>query len=188
LRKKLVREAKARGISANQLCVQRLEGPLLPQRQPDQQLIGFVDKQLGSEVRHYIEQTIIPTFRSELVGVVLFGSCVRKRLRPSSDIDLLIVLRSEVEFDRDAYSRLPEGKIAGHVVSPLIVRLPQSKDKLGSIWMEIALEGVILYDTEFEISQLLTKLRLKISHGEVRRKFSHGVPYWIHQQSENNQD
>ena len=120
-------------------------------------------------------------FLDEMMGVVLFGSYVRGESRATSDIDVLIVLKSSSLIDRSLY-RVWESKIADKVsrkLEPQFVSLPTGSAMASSLWLEVALEGHILYDKEDAVRKYLKHLREQIASGDYQRKTSHGHPYWI---------
>jgi len=119
-------------------------------------------------------------FGKDLLGFAAFGSRVHGGASPSSDLDLLILLRPSVPIQRSLYfwweETLPPSK---HMeLNPHFVHLPQSPEEAGGFWFEIALNSEIFYEKKKVLSRYLNRLREFIDSGGVVRHFSHGHPYW----------
>ncbi len=123
---------------------------------------------------------VLKTWGGDIEGLVLFGSFARGRQTASSDIDLLVVLNSNVILDRDVYSRWQFNKFDDREVAPLFVHIPGDGEKIGGLWFEVALDGIVLFDRELHLSRFLSRVRDLIAGGHVRRKVTHGHPYWVH--------
>jgi hypothetical protein len=126
-------------------------------------------------------EPIRQAFGPRLAGVVLFGSVARGEQTEASDTDLLIVLKRGNAVTRDAYrewDRTVAVRLPRHV-APHIVELPGDISELGSLWLEIALEGRVLHDTDGSVGRTLVRLRERIADGRVIRRWSHGHPYWV---------
>jgi len=123
---------------------------------------------------------VVETWGGEIEGLVLFGSFARGRQTANSDIDLLVVLNSDVTLDRDVYSRWEIHKFDGREVAPLFVRIPRKEESVGGLWFEVALDGIVLYDRDLRLSRFLSRVRDLVAAGTVQRKITHGHPYWVH--------
>ena len=110
-------------------------------------------------------------------AVVLFGSAARGTMRDNSDIDLLIVLAQSETVDRDCYNEWRWSKVNDREVAPLFVQLPH--DTVRGVWLEIALDGIVMYDRTLEASRYLIGLRRLIGAGQYQRHTAYGQPYWI---------
>jgi predicted nucleotidyltransferase len=164
---RLKQEAEARKTSLNQWVVAHLEGlsPMNPTYDVDSRLIAAVAAAFGAD----------------LLGVILFGSTVRGERRENSDIDLLIVLKKHRPIDRTLY-RVWDKQVAtviGDEYSPQFSHVP-SLEAVSSLWLEMAIEGEILFDGEGSLKELLRLIRGQIAKGIYCRKTSHGHPYWVH--------
>ena len=113
-----------------------------------------------------------------LEGVVLFGSQARGQGRASSDVDLLIVIAATREINRDTY-RHWDSSGPDRRVSPHFVHLPGDVSSAGSIWYEVAVDGIILHEENQKVSAFLRSVRGAIADGNVRRRYAHGHPYWV---------
>lgn len=164
----------------NQVCVSALRASLAEDSDMHYSRKLLNAGNFANQLNLYIQNALIPAFSSALTGVIFFGSAARNELRENSDIDLLVVLKDKVPFDRDSYSKLKPERIAGHLISPLLVQYPTEERITRSVWLEAAIDGCILYDTDFVLSRLLIKIRNEIASGSVKRCFAYGVPYWIH--------
>ena len=173
LHARLSTEAARQGFSLNAYCVRKLSGE------------AGVDRwsRLGLD-REFIEK-ILRIFSSEPIAVVLFGSFARNSQGDTSDIDLLVVFRSDTPPTRAMY-RLFDEKIdtSGfrYPVNPHLVSLPENPADCGSLWLETALDGIVLFEEGHATSLLLKKVRDLITSGRVVRRFAYGQPYWVKQE------
>ena len=132
------------------------------------------------EKTHPVLQKLQEHFKSQLLGLVLFGSVSRGTERPSSDIDLLIVLAETIPIEGKLYrdwDNFSEG-LSFEKYSPHFVHLPPDVLKSGSLWLEIALEGQVLFDTHGQVEQRLQHLRQLIAERIFKRDYAYGIPYW----------
>lgn len=171
----LKNESLKRGLSLNELCQERLSLPhqVRSQKQsplPDDVLTQILDtaKKLGLPI----------------LGVILFGSFARGEQDETSDIDLLVVLSPEKKIERALYQEWDVAfcnhRFCGpHEINVHFVYLPEDLKKCGSIWLECALEGILIFEAkEAKIRKKVLQIRSLIAQGRWRRKFAHGHPYW----------
>lgn len=165
----LRREADRRGLSLNAHCVELLQSP------------GAGDKD-----RDRVRQALRPVltrlkraFGKDLLGCLLFGSRARGEASEASDVDLLVVLDDATALKRSLY-RLWDDQIAqGPLeVNPHFVHLPDGPRTAGSLWLESAVDGVLIWDTKGKIARTLSEIHAAIEDGTVRRYWSHGHPFW----------
>jgi hypothetical protein len=175
--RKLSKLARHRGISLNQICVEKLQSSYLEGS-------GAGGNQLAEVIATRLRGTGVSP-----LGVVLFGSTARGENRESSDIDLLIVLDSQVTLSRELYrswdrcfplisSDLSDLK-EELPLSPQFVHLPLDPLSAGSLWYECAIDGLILMDADFQIAKFCSQIRQAILEGRIRRESVHGHTYWI---------
>jgi hypothetical protein len=169
LHAELKRRAEVTGRTLNQVCVDALSQPAA-QATPWQPIL---DSRLGSH----------------LDGIVLFGSRARGDARASSDTDLLLVLSAGVALTRDLY--VAWDKLAAvhpgvlpRQVSPHFSCWPQTPAAAGSLWLEVALDGVVLWERDFAVSRFLASVRRYLLAGGASRKTTYGVPYWVREHAE----
>ncbi len=163
LHRQLVEDGRRTNQSLNAVCVERLS-------------------RVTDLTSDYLAAWRVP-YGTDLVGIVLFGSVARGEARADSDADVLFVLRSArapVRSDYHAFDALPHAvrRFQGHEVSPHVVRLPFSPLEVGSLWLEVALDGVVLWEEERLVSETLRALRLLMANGDVRRNEAGGHSYW----------
>ncbi|KYG64706.1 hypothetical protein AZI86_10875 [Bdellovibrio bacteriovorus] len=159
LHQALKEEASRNGESLNQLCNRKLKS------------FKALDLDLPLE-------EIIKVFSPQ--GVVLFGSQVRGQATEKSDIDILVVLGPQVKMDREFYRRWDQLGV-GEKYSPQFVALPKPGEPVGSLWLENAIEGEILYDLNGNVKKVFRDIRGDIAKGLYIKKMSHGQGYWIRQ-------
>lgn len=178
LHARLQREARRANESLNQTCANLI-------------ITGLSQK--GSEpallrpVPPTLVQGIQREWKSNLLGILLFGSAARGETTQSSDVDLLIVFKQSAPIRRELYqtwdqllARLQLGK--PNLYSPQFVSLPEDFRKAGGLWLEVALDGIILWEQDVQISHFFGRIRTMIAEGTVKRKLTHGHPYWEHKE------
>ncbi len=161
-------EAASTGISLNAVCRGVLEEYVSRKQSP----ISKAEEAspVVSEIRRLLGNT--------LVGVVLFGSVARGESREGSDIDLLIVLSQDQALGRKLYATWDE-RFGVNQQSPHFVHIPGTAADAGSLWLETAVEGVILYDRDGSVSRFLGRIRRLIASGKLKRRSVYGHPYWV---------
>lgn len=95
-----------------------------------------------------------------LVAVVLYGSRARRDHRPGSDYDLLVIAEDLpddiIERDRFFYQR--RGALSALI--SLVAKSPQLFERhLPSLYLDIAIDGKILYDPQGYAEKKLARIR-----------------------------
>ena len=96
-------------------------------------------------------------------------------------MDLLVVLSPDLAITRELYRAWDVAPLhwGPHPVEPHFVHMPDEDARVTGAWAEVATEGIVLFDREFEISRLLARIRRRIlARGLIRRQ-SQGQPYWV---------
>jgi predicted nucleotidyltransferase len=116
-----------------------------------------------------------------VVGLAVFGSWARRELRPESDVDLLVVLPSEVEITRRLYQDWDSAPVrwGSNPVEPHFVHLPAPHEGISGLWAEVAMDGIVLFERDLELSRHLVAVRHRILEGGWVRRVAHGQPYWV---------
>lgn len=178
LHRRLKAAAQKREISLNRLCAQ-----LLGQSMSQAGANGRFGTQASIAVNAPLNADLIGKLRKEfgdaMYGVVLFGSVARGQALDNSDLDLLIVLAPGQSICRALYTRWETAISADPHVSPQFVSLPRSPSAAGGLWFEVALEGIVLWETRFVVSNFLRQVREQIAAGQIRRQSVDGHPYWV---------
>jgi len=115
-----------------------------------------------------------------LIGVVLFGSRARGDANEASDWDLLVIARD-----------LPERPFARHLLLKsalpttwrarvaILAKTPiEFEAALGAVYLDIALDGVVLYDPEAYVAARLARLRQLIEARGLRREMDQRDLTW----------
>lgn len=164
--------ARSSGLSLNEYCSRQLAdaGVTTTEGSAREPAAAIVRRALG-------------LLGGRLVGVLAIGSFVRDGAHDGSDVDILIVVDSDVAISRGLYRRWDEDPLTweGRAVDAHFARLPGSDERISGIWAEAAVDGVVLFDREFTLSRRLGQLRRRILAGEVKRRTVHGQPYWVHE-------
>jgi len=157
--------ADAAGISLNEFCSRSLT---LPPSDLPEAILDAVGR-------------AVLLLKSSLLGVVAFGSWARNQMVEGSDVDLLMVVGSEVPIRRSLYrtwDRTPS-EWDGHRIEPHFVHLPVVGARVSGLWAEVVVDGVVLFDRELTVSRRLAGFRRRLASGEFIRRWSSGHPYWV---------
>jgi len=163
----LRRAAAEAGLSLNEYCARKLAAPspAVPGRGAD------------------VVARAAERFGENLLGVLVFGSWARGDAVDESDVDLLVVVDVGVPIVRGLYrvwdETTPELTWEGRRLEVHFVRPPEPGTPPTELWAEAALDGLVLFDRDFELSRRLIEIRRRIAAGVVRRRRVHGQPYWV---------
>lgn len=167
------------GQSLNQLCVAKLQAS---GRSCDGS--GAAPARAGLLPADFVDR-IVRRWPGNIAGLILFGSAARGDATEDSDIDLLLVMNPDIRIARDLYQLWDEFCREGSDaqdsdrISPHFVGLPGSVREAGGLWYEVALDGIILWECDHQVSRFLGFVRAAMGQGKIRRRFLHGSPYWI---------
>ena len=104
----------------------------------------------------------------------MFGSRARGDAGPLSDVDLLVVVDAALPIARSLYrvwdqslAGAPALQELGASVNPHFVHLPRScagnsGDGGGSLWLEVALHGIVLWQRTWELSRVGLEMRASV--------------------------
>jgi len=108
----------------------------------------------------------------DLVSVVLFGSQARSEEDPESDWDLLVLARNLPEKSLSRHFRLKSllpvpwrSRIAVLAKTPA-----EFETRLPALYLDIALDGLVLYDTDDYITQRMARLKESLGRLGLQRK------------------
>lgn len=117
---------------------------------------------------------------SRLVAVILFGSQAREEASAGSDWDLLVIAEGLPEryFDRHLFlKRLLPPRWRGAV--SLLAKTPEEFEAhLPSLYLDIALDGQILYDPRGYAVERLTALKNLIEEAGLYRERTESGDVW----------
>ena len=157
--------ARASGLSLNAYCVGQLEAAGL----------GVAsDRELTSLVAH-----ARAVAGDALSAIVLHGSWVRGEAAHGSDVDALIVVDCSLALNRDLYRAWDTQPITwrGRSVDAHFVHLTRDREVSG-LWAELAVDGIVVFQRDWELSVHLARIRRTIAAGRLVRREVHGQPYW----------
>ena len=72
----------------------------------------------------------------------------------------------------------------GREIDLHFVHLPEPAAPVSGSWAEAAICGIVLFETELQVSRRLIGIREQIAAGGLTRRMSQGQPYWIHESSD----
>jgi len=177
LHEELKRKARREQTTLNDLCIESLrrgsQGPLPAAERLSETVSLILQSPMGEMLQ----------------AVVLFGSRARGDNAVDSDTDLLLCLMDGVALTRDLYTMwddlaLENPEELGRGVSPHFSRLPEDPARAGSLWLEVAVDGIVQWDRSLGVSMFLGTLRRYLLSGAVERKTSYGIPYWVRRDAE----
>ena len=168
------RRAAQLDISLNELCLRAVEA-YLTQDRTIEDLDSYVESSLVSRAKQHMG--------NNLEGLLLFGSTARGESRDGSDVDLLIVVSPDLTLTRQLYTRW-DREFTEERLSPHFTHLPLSLEHAGSIWFEVAVDGILLFERERNITRFLSEIRRAIATGHLVRKAAYGQPYWLRNEGE----
>ena len=157
--------ARASGLSLNTYCVRQLEAAAL----------GVAsDTEATSLVAH-----ARAVAGDALSAIVLHGSWVRGEATQDSDVDVLIVVDRSLMLSLDLYRAWDAQAMAwrGRRVDAHFVYLGSGREPSG-LWAELAVDGIVLFERDWELSAHLARIRRTIAAGRLVRRVVHGQPYW----------
>jgi predicted nucleotidyltransferase len=160
--------ARAEGVSLNEYCAMKLALPM-----------GSVAA--GADAVAAVRRAA-SCFGSDLLAVVAFGSWARDEASVDSDVDLLIVVDDRLELERDLYRRWDREapRWEGRTVDIHIAHLPDPDRFSPSVWGEVAIDGIVLFERDLVLSMRLGEVRRRIAGGEIVQRFAPGgQPYWV---------
>lgn len=157
--------ARECGLSLNAYCVRRLAaaGPGVAGDEEVASLVARARAVAGDA----------------LAAVVLHGSWARGEASPGSDVDALIVVDSRLALSRSLYRAWDAEPVTwrDHRVDPHFVH-PVGEGRFSGLWAEMALDGIVLFEREWNVSAYLARVRRAIAAGRLVRRVVHGQPYW----------
>lgn len=159
--------AREVGLSLNDYCARKLTAP--------------VDAAALADDGAAVVRRAIGLYGPRLAGVVVFGSWARGEAGDASDVDLLVVLERRVPLVRALYAPWDEEPATwdGRRVEVHLAHLPDSGQAPSSIWAEVALDGLIVFERGRQMSSCLAAVRREIAAGRFVRRLSQGQPYWV---------
>jgi len=158
--------ARDSGLSLNDYCARKLTLP--------------VDAAALADDGPEVVQRAVDLYKSHLAGVVVFGSWARGEAADGSDVDLLVVLDRRLPLTRALYAAW-DAKPAtwdGRPVEVHLAHLPERGDSPSSIWAEVALDGLVVFERGRRLSARLGDIRREIATGRFVRRVAQGQPYW----------
>jgi predicted nucleotidyltransferase len=180
LHRRLKQEARWAETSLNRYCAGLLSGRTSGSMTSHLDPLPAPAASLRAESLPGLSDNVLETLGEKIDGLVLFGSLARGQETAGSDVDLLIVLDESVAVERDVYSRWQFGKFDGREIAPLFVKIPADPGRVGGLWLEVALDGIVLFDRCLRVSRFLSQVRNLIAGGRVKRMVTHGHPYWVY--------
>jgi predicted nucleotidyltransferase len=182
LHQRLKQDARAADMSLNQYCralLSRRPTDSFAEEAPVTLTLGGGRSGWPASLQD-LAAAVLETWGGSVEGLVLFGSFARGMQTANSDIDLLVVLDQSVTLDRDLYSHWRPHRFEGREVAPLLVQIPGKGERIGGLWFEVALDGIVLFDRDLHLSRFFSHVRELVADGRVSRMLTHGHPYGVY--------
>jgi predicted nucleotidyltransferase len=118
-------------------------------------------------------------FTDKLLGVILFGSRARKESRDDSDYDLFIILNIFLPISPFKRHKMIMSKLIDKGRVNFIIRTKEEFERdFPSLYLDLAMDGVILYDKDDYTRLRLERIRKLIDKaGLVRKKKHYGFDW-----------
>ena len=140
----------------------------------------FLQPQTGTDVTSAIVAALRTGLGDRLISVVLFGSRARQEGRADSDWDLLVIAAGlpESAFVRRLYLKnLLPASCRG--AASMLARTPaEFEAQLSSLYLDVALDGRVLYDPSGYVSRKLAALRQLMGEIGLYRERSEAGDLW----------
>ncbi len=114
-----------------------------------------------------------------LISIVLFGSRARGGAKETSDYDIFLVVEElpSSPFKRTRFVRRPlTGKFEERI-SIIAKTREEVINNFPSLFLDIGLDGIVLYDKDF-MSKRLLRIKEIIKESGLERKKENGEFYW----------
>ena len=139
----------------------------------------------GSLLPEQFLNDIVSVFKDhlgpDLIAIVLYGSWARGESRPGSDVDLLVIAHNlpRDRFERVTYvHRLVVGRFWPRI-SVLAKEPVEFEGYFPSLYLDIGLDGLILYDPEGYMAGKLARIREIIEEAGLYRVRRDGELMWL---------
>lgn len=131
-------------------------------------------------LRHAVER-LLAALGDSLIGVVLYGSHARGEAREGSDVDLFVIARGlpERRYERAiGLQRIVRG-IEGAPDLSLLGKTPEEfEGYFPSLYLDIGLDGIVLFDREGYTARRLARVREIIRESRLVRERDNEEMFW----------
>ena len=139
-------------------------------------LIDKIDKSLSQGLIKALTETL----KSDLWGIVLFGSRARGEGKSFSDWDVFIIADGVPQnpVDRTMFLRDLFSKKGIKKVSPIVRTREEFEKSLRPLYLDIAWDGIILFDQEGYVELKIKEIRKIIEKSGLQRRKKRGGWVW----------
>lgn len=135
-------------------------------------------------------KTLVNSLKDNILGIVLFGSVARGTATANSDIDMLVLLKKKnkkiinklIKINIESYYWKENQKLLKRKIYTKIFDIKKTEPELREnplLLLDILDHGIVLYDPQNRMNQLLTDLAKKLKElGAKKVVFEDGKWYW----------
>lgn len=144
-----------------------------------------ITPQLETTLSDHFLNDIVGAFKEhlgpDLIAIVLYGSWARGESRPESDMDLLVIARNlpRDRFERVTYIHRPVVGRFQQRISVLAKEPGEFEGYFPSLYLDIGLDGIILYDPKGYMAGKLARIREIIEEAGLYRVRCDGELMWL---------
>ena len=128
----------------------------------------------------HVVEALRASLGQNLIAVVLFGSQARHEADEQSDWDLFVIATGlpSKAFDRHLFLKRSLPASCRGIVSFLAKTPEEFEAHFSSLYLDIALDGKVLYDPQQYVSKLLSRLRKIMGDKGLYRERMDGALVW----------
>ncbi len=135
---------------------------------------------------------LLKEFKDKIISIAVFGSVARGDFKPTSDIDLIIIMKKPLPKSRMKRHKLISNildkieddrvKLARKgiytAISPIILDDEEAK-YFRPLYLDLTQDAIIIYDKQNLLHKILQKLKQLIQEYEGERRWLGKQWYWI---------
>ncbi len=156
-------------------------------REIEKNLAGLPQREFLPPIRRFME-LIVRHYGDRLLSAALFGSVARGNADPSSDIDILLIIRGLPKGIGERYREISEIELRFYEtkehwllpspVSPLLYT-PEEAVEFHAVYLDMTRHLILLLDRGGLLTKKLAELSARLQELEAERYEVEGKPVWV---------